>query len=99
MACVRPAGVNVAIPHGEPAKDGLDFVDRFSLPTDHEAGAGERAVRPARGSYINEMQSLLLHAGMTPDGVAPIGVATIGNNVPGFERPAQFVQQLIDKRT
>src|SRR5215467_14216902 len=74
MARSGSARVNIAVRYGEPAKDRLDCGDRFALPADHEAAAGEGAMRSTGRSHIDEMQSALTHASMTSNGVSPIRV-------------------------
>src|SRR4051794_850867 len=66
------ARVDIAAVDGKFAQDRLDLRNRFGLATDHKAGARERPARPARRPRINEMQMLLPHARMAPDGIAPV---------------------------
>src|SRR5262249_35490532 len=84
VARPRSARVNIAVRYGEPAKDRLDCGDRFALPADHKTAAGEGAMRSTGRSHIDEMQSALSHASMTPNKASPIALPPLAHHVPPF---------------
>ena len=61
-----------------------DKGDGRGLAAHHEAGAVAGAAWAARGAEVDEMQPLLFQPLMAADGIAPVGIAAVDEDVAGF---------------
>src|SRR5438067_5596387 len=98
MARARRPGMDIAALDRELAQERLDHGDRFGLAADHEAGALARAGRAAGGTGVDEMNALLLEPDVPADGIAPIRIAAVGDDVAGLEHGRSLLQYLINRR-
>ena len=99
MPGARPAGVHEAAVDRKLAQHRFDRRNGDVFAAEHEAGAFERASGPARGSGVDKVNALLLEPRVAANGIAPIGIAAVGNDIARLQQAFELREHAIDRRS
>src|SRR5690348_9264870 len=86
VAGAAGAHVAIAVLRRERLEDRLAVLEGLALATDHQAVADLEAPDATARAHVQEVQAGVFHLFGVPDGILPVGVATVNDDVAGLEQ-------------